>query len=339
MSGLILGLLVMGGLGLLLSLILVMAYIKLNVPPNPLEEKLRKILPGANCGGCGFPGCDAYAESLAKGESPPDLCPVGGPSLAQEIAKIIGKEAGEVKKMIAVSTCKGGDNYCSRSFEYRGITTCRAAHVSGGGGKDCVYGCLGYGDCEEACPFNAITMSEYRIPIVDPEKCTGCGICVEVCPRDVMQLIPADKAVYLACRSLEKGVAVKNICKVGCFACGICVRVCPYDALKMEGNIPVMDFDKCTDCGICVAKCPTDSYIDRIPERPKAVIGDRCKGHGECVKVCQFKAIEGEPGQKHRVIPEKCIGCGECEKVCPEKAITMEGGIPLIVPGDKSIAV
>ena len=339
MNSLLIGTFVMGGLGLILSLILVVAYLKLNVPPNPLEEKIRKLLPGANCGGCGFPGCDAYAESLSKRESLPNLCPVGGQPLVDRLAKLLGQGVEEMKKMIAFSICKGGDNFCTRSFEYKGVNTCKAAHIVGGGGKDCVYGCLGYGDCEKACPFYAITMSDNRIPIVDSEKCTGCGICVEVCPRDVMQLIPYDKVVYLACRSLEKGLVVKNICKVGCFGCGICVRVCPYDALTMEDNIPVMDFEKCTDCGICYQKCPTNSYIDRTPERPKAVIGSKCMGHGECVKVCQFKAIEGDSGEKHKVIADKCVGCGECEKVCPEKAITMEGGIPLLVEKEKKIAV
>ncbi len=315
--------LAMAGISLLMALILVVAHRQFAVKPNPIEEKIRKVLPGANCGACGYPGCDAYASAVARGEAPPNLCTVGGVEVASKLGEILGIEVSVGEKKVAFLKCQGGTDIVKELAQYQGINTCRAAHLLSGGTKACPYGCIGFGDCERACPFGAITMSEKKLPIIDREKCTGCGICVEICPRDVLTLVPANKMVYLACNSHEKGAKVRSICKVGCFSCGICVRVCPYDALKMEDNIPIMDLEKCTDCGICYYKCPSKSYVDFTVQRPKAFIREGCNGCHECAKVCQFKAIEGNEGEVHRVISEKCVGCGECAKVCPVNVIEM----------------
>ncbi len=315
-------LLTLGGLGLLMVVILVIANSKLAVKPNPLVENIRSILPGANCGGCGYPGCDAFADAIAKGDAPPDGCPVGGPSLAEGIGEIMGLEVGVGEPQVAFIMCQGGNNIVAQLAEYKGISTCRAANLIAGGTKACKYGCLGYGDCAAVCPFDAIHMDSNGLPVVDKEKCTGCGICVRTCPKNVIRLIPISKEVVLACNSLEKGKAVREVCKIGCHACSICVKMCSYGALEMVNNLPVMDFDKCVDCGICYAKCPVkSSYVDFALPRPKAYIEpSKCNGNHACALACKFKAIEGDKGDVHTVIQDKCVGCGECVKACPTGA-------------------
>jgi len=314
----------LGGLGLILVGILVFANLKLRVKPNPLEESIRAVLPGANCGGCGLPGCDAFAAAVAKGDAPADACPVGGPSLASKIGQIMGVEVGGGEPQIAFLLCQGGNDIVAESADYKGIPTCRAANLITGGTKACQYGCLGYGDCEEVCPFDAIHMGPNGLPIVDRSKCTGCGICVRICPKDVLRLIPISKEVFLACNSLDKGKAVRDVCSKGCHACSICVKMCPYGALEMIDNLPVMDLAKCTDCGICYAKCPVKScYVDFALPRPKAEIEpSKCDGTHACSTACKFKAIEGEEGEIHTIIEDKCVGCAECVKACPTGACT-----------------
>ncbi|KPJ68664.1 hypothetical protein AMJ44_05880 [candidate division WOR-1 bacterium DG_54_3] len=305
----------LGGLSLIFAVILAVAFKKLAVKISEEERKIKEILPGVNCGACGFPGCEAYAKALVEktGEYPPTLCTVGGSETAKEIGKILGVEVEETEPKVCVLRCKGD---------------CRSNYILLGGNKACVYGCLGGGHCVTVCPFGAIKMGSNHLPLIDPNKCTACGICVKECPRQVLELIPRTQLVYLACKSLAKGKAVKNVCTVGCIGCTICVKACPYEgAIAMEGNLPKMDYEKCTSCGICYNKCPTKSFVDRAKARPYATISQQCDGCGECVKVCQFKAIEGEPGKKHVVIKDKCIGCGRCFEVCPIKAITMIGAL------------
>jgi len=324
----------LGGLGLILAGILVFAHRKLGVKPNPLEENIRAILPGANCGGCGYPGCDAFAAAVAKGDAPPDACPVGGPSLASKIGRIMGVEVGGREPQIAFLLCQGGSDIVAQSADYQGIRTCRAANLIAGGTKACPYGCLGFGDCTEVCTFDAIHMGPNGLPIVDRSKCTGCGICVRICPKNVLRLIPISKEIFLACNSFDKGKAVRDVCSKGCHACSICVKMCPYGALEMVSNLPVMDLSKCTDCGICYAKCPVkgSSYIDFKAPRPKAEIEiSRCEGNHKCFEVCKFKAIEGEEGQIHTVIEDKCVGCGECVKACPTGACTQPAKVKVPV--------
>lgn len=318
---------VLGGLGFLMGIILVLASIRLRVR---VDERLREIitlLPNVNCGGCGFPGCSAFAERLLGGGVNLSKCLVLGEENRAKISEILGREENVLDKKVAVLVCQGGKEKCFRRFHLRGEKDCRSVALLHAGDKKCDFACLGYGYCVKVCPFGAIRMGEDDLPIIDEEKCTGCGICVKECPKGVLRLLPKSKLVYLACVSTNKGKEVRDACSVGCFACGICIKVCPYHALKMENNLPVMDFSLCTDCGICVHKCPTKSYVDRVKARPYAMISTACDGCGECVKVCQFQAIEGKPGERHKVIIEKCIGCGECFKVCPIKVITMVGAL------------
>jgi electron transport complex protein RnfB len=317
----------LGGVGLLIGVILVIASIKLTVKVDEREAAVRAVLPGANCGACGFPGCDGYAAAVAAGSAPLNSCSVGGASVARAIGEIMGQDAGTVEPKVAVLICRGGRDVAPQRFQYKGARDCRQATLLLGGPKSCAYGCVGLGHCVSVCPVQAIRMGDQNLPVIDEKLCIGCGKCVRECPKSTLLLLPRTKLVFLACVSHDRGKAVKEACRVGCIGCGLCVKACPQQALTMVNNLPVMDFAKCVDCGICVHRCPTKSYVDRAPGRPKAVINPRCTGCQTCVKSCQFKAIEGEAGQQHRVVAEKCIGCGECYKVCPEKAIDMVGAL------------
>lgn len=318
---------VLAGLGGLIALILLFASIKLAVKIDEREAAIRAVLPGANCGACGFPGCDGYANAVASGKAQLNSCTVGGPDVAREIGRLMGQDVSAVEAKVAVLVCRGGTENAAERFQYEGTFNCRQAALVLGGPKSCPWGCIGMGHCAGVCPFGAITMGANRLPRIDEKKCTGCGVCVRECPKSVLRLLPRTKLVYLACASHDKGKAVKEVCKVGCIACGLCVKNCPTQALALVDNLPVMDSEKCIDCGICVHKCPTRSFIDRAPGRPKALINPRCTGCGACVAECRFKAITGTPGEQHHVTAEKCIGCGLCRNVCPAEAIDMIGAL------------
>jgi electron transport complex protein RnfB len=334
---------VLGGAGLLIAVLLLVASLKLSVQVDERETAVRAVLPGANCGACGFPGCEGYAAAVAAGRAPLNACVPGGPNVARKIGDIMGQEAAATEPGVAFLTCRGGRNEAGRRFQYKGAADCRQAALLLGGPKACVYGCVGLGHCAQVCPFGAITMGGNGLPVIDEKKCTGCGKCVRECPKQTLLLVPRSKLVVLACASHDKGKAVRDVCRVGCIACGLCVKVCPTQALSMDKNLPVMDFRKCIDCGICVQKCPTRSFIDRAPGRPKAIINPRCTGCQACVKVCQFKAIQpkgpvvrgqgpepesrSQPPEPLCIIAGKCIGCGECRKVCPADAIDTVGAL------------
>ncbi len=329
---------VMGLVSLLLGIILTVANRKLQVPVSEEEEKINGVLPGANCGACGYPGCSNYAAAVAKGEAPANKCTVGGSEVAAKIAEIMGLEAEDMgEKQVAVVKCLGKPSVAKPVVQYEGITDCWAAHYINGHESGCEYGCLGLGTCERVCPFDAIKIVD-GLPIVDEEKCTGCGICVENCPRNVLELQPVSQKVYIGCVSQNKLRDVSLVCTKGCIACGLCEKKCPYGAITMVGNLPVIDHEKCTNCGVCVAVCPTKTIVDKLPARPKAVIAeDKCKGCTLCAKACPVNAITGEPAKPHKVDPNKCVGCGICVEKCPPQfnAITMIGGLGHTVPEDE----
>lgn len=317
----------LAGVGLVIAVVLVIASVKLAVKADEREAAVRSALPGANCGACGFPGCDGYAAAVATGKAPPDACTVGGPTVATRIGEVLGQRVDSAEPGVATLICRGNRDRAPQRFHYEGTYNCRQAALLLGGPKACAYGCIGMAHCVSVCPFSAITMGSDGLPDVDVKRCTGCGKCVKECPKHTLILLPRSKLVYLACASHDKGKSVKDVCKVGCIACGLCVKACPVGALTLIQNLPVMDFSKCIDCGICVHKCPTKSFIDRARGRPRATINPNCTGCQDCVRVCRFKAIEGEPGKQHRILADKCIGCGECRKVCKASAIDMVGAL------------
>jgi electron transport complex protein RnfB len=319
-----------GGMGLLFGGGLAFAYRAFYVEVDPRVEKIMEVLPGANCGACGKPGCQGFAEAVVKGEVGPSDCIPGGSSVAKAIADILGLEAEEREPMVAVARCQGSPDKAVDKFIYQGVEDCTAAQLISGGHKACAYGCLGLGSCVEVCNFDAIEMGDDRLPKVDDDKCTGCGMCVKACPRGIMDMIPKSAQVYLACVSQDKGKAVKNVCSVGCNACTLCAnpKTTPSGAIRMEGNLPVVDYSIADNLLVAKHKCPTGSYIDKITHRAKFSIDTSCVGSGECAKVCPVKnCISGEPGQRHSIDQDLCIGCGRCAEVCPEKAIYVVGAL------------
>lgn len=250
----------MGGLGLLLALFLFVAAKKFAVKIDLRVEKILEFLPGLNCGACGFTGCEEAAEAVVSGEAPFTVCPVGGGDVAAEIASFLGLEAVPTLIQKPWLRCRGGRSKVASRFEYDGITECVLADLIGKGDLACTYGCLGFGDCAKACHFGAIEMGEDQLPHFN-EECVKCGICVDICPRSLIALIPGEAKVAVACSSLDKGKVVRSVCSVGCIACKACEKVCEPEAIKVVNNLAVIDYEKCTACLKCVEKCPTKCII------------------------------------------------------------------------------
>jgi len=243
------------GVGLLIGILLGLASMKFHVEVDEKEIQIREELPGNNCGGCGFAGCDALAAAIAKGEAPAGACPVGGAAVAEKIAAITGAEA-EVTRKVAFVKCTGKADAASKKYEYTGNIDCRQAnYVTGGGDKGCIYGCLGYGSCTNVCDFDAIHVVN-GVALVNRENCVACGKCVGICPKNLIELIPYEAKAVVGCSSKEKGKDVKAVCNVGCIGCGMCARNCPANAIILENNIAYIDQEVCIGCGLCKTKCP-----------------------------------------------------------------------------------
>jgi len=251
---------VIGGLGLIFGVGLGIASKKLAIVPDELLGEVRELLPGVNCGGCGYPGCDAFAKALCQEQASISACAVCVADNANQIAKVLGVEAGEQKRLVARVMCIGVKDKIVEKFDYYGVQDCRAAVSLSGGAKACPVGCLGLGTCQKVCPFDAITVDEKEgVAHVEADKCTGCGRCALECPRNTITMLDPENRVYVACRLHQKGRAVKEICKAGCIGCGICAKVCKFDAIEMVDNLPIFDYDKCVYCGMCAKKCPQDA--------------------------------------------------------------------------------
>ena len=253
----------LGGLGLLFGCGLAFASKMFAVRVDPKIEEIIEVLPGANCGACGYPGCFNYAEAIVTGKVDINQCVPGGQAVQQSIATIMGLAVGEISEArVAVVQCGGGYAQAKTRFIYQGIQDCAAAELIHGGAKACEYGCLGLGSCVRACPFDAMYMGDDGLPHVIEDKCTGCGICVTVCPRNIMALIPRNQKVYLACVSRDRGKAVKNVCKVGCIGCTLCAnpKVTPSGCIQMQDNLPVIVKCGADDLIVAAQKCPTKSF-------------------------------------------------------------------------------
>ncbi len=252
----------LGGTGLILGSLLGLAYKRLAVHLDPKIEEVREVLPGTNDGACGYPGCDALAEAIVKGEAATNACIVGGHEVAEKLASIMGTESLCVEKRVARVNCLGGEKECGSRAIYQGVDSCKAASMIAGGGKACVYGCLGLGSCEKACPFDAIFVNDDGIAVINEENCTGCGMCVAYCPKKIISLVPAEKRISVLCSSKDRGAVVRKICKIGCIGCSKCVKNCPQQAIYMHDNMAIIDYEKCDNCGVCVEACPTNSIVD-----------------------------------------------------------------------------
>jgi electron transport complex protein RnfB len=261
-------------LGLVFGFALAVAAAKFQVPVNPLVERVRDRLPAANCGACGFAGCQAYAEAVVeRGDVSPNLCLPGRAAVAGAVAELTGKLPGSVVDRVVVLRCHGTSAFAPDEARYSGIRTCTASSFVFGGPKACKNGCLGLGDCVDACPFGALAMTAKGIPEVDHAKCTGCGLCVTSCPKDLWSFVPRNHRVELSCVAIDKRSTVRAACMVGCTLCRRCVAKCPAGAITWDGQTIVLDHEMCVAYGpscqeICVDVCPS-VILHRIGQSPE----------------------------------------------------------------------
>lgn len=250
--------LIVAGIGLVLGLGLAVASIVMAVPKDERAEKIRECLPGANCGSCGFSGCDGYAAALSEGKTDNTaLCSPGGNEASVQIAEILGVAAGEVKPQSAVVLCKGYNGAAAEKYTYIGVESCRMASQLYGGPKECAFGCLGLGDCIKACPYDAIHICN-GVARVNPSQCRACGMCVNTCPKKLIELLPLHRVTAaVLCKNHDKGAVTRKACSSGCIGCMKCVKVCEEGAVKVVNFAAEVDYTKCVGCGKCVEACPT----------------------------------------------------------------------------------
>ncbi len=272
--------LVLGAIALVASVVLFVISKKFAVHEDPRIGQVAELLPGANCGGCGFPGCSGMADALVKGADTGSIdglrCPVGGDDVMNQVADLLGMAMANSEPMVAVVRCNGSCENRPRIAEYDGLRTCEAMNSTGAGETGCGYGCLGCGDCTKACQFGAISMNaETGLPEVDEEKCTSCGACVKACPRHIIELRkkgPKGRRVYVQCVNKDKGPVAKKACAVACIGCGKCQKVCKFEAITVENNLSYIDYSKCKMCTKCVDECPTGAIIKvNFPVKNKEV--------------------------------------------------------------------
>ena len=260
-TGIVTAMVIVGAVGIFVGLFLGIAGILFKVQVNEKEEAVLAALPGNNCGGCGYAGCDALAAAIAAGEAPANACPVGGEPVGRSIAAIMGVEAGSTERKVAFVACQGTCEKVHEDYEYSGARDCHMmAFVPGGGPKSCSRGCLGFGSCVEACPFDAIHVVN-GVAVVDREACKACGKCVAACPKGLISLMPYKAKYAVACSSADKGPVTVKACTAGCVGCGICVKNCPAQAASVTDLHAVIDQEKCTGCGVCAEKCPRKSIV------------------------------------------------------------------------------
>ena len=280
----VIAILILGGLGLVFGLVLAAASKVFYVETDPRLDQLNACLPGANCGGCGFAGCGAYAEAVLKGEAPVGKCASGGNECAQAMAAIMGVQAEAVTRKVAMVRCSGARTFdaegnltkgAKMKANYEGFHDCLAASKVGGSGPlSCKFGCLGYGSCTRVCKYGAISVKN-GVAVVDEDLCVGCMACAQVCPRKVITAVEPDRNVVIACNSLAKGAVTNRACTIGCIGCGKCMKTCPKGAITITNNLAQIDYTKCDNCGQCASVCPKglikDSKVEELGE-PKPVI-------------------------------------------------------------------
>ncbi len=260
------------------AMILFLTAKKFNVEEDPRIDEVNELLPGANCGGCGYPGCRGFAEALVAGADKGDIsglnCAPGGPDTMKAVGEFLGLSIEAKEAPVAVLRCGGTNAKTNRLVEYDGPASCAVAHATSSGEKGCQYGCLGLGDCVAACEFDAIYMDEETgLPVIIEEKCVGCGACAKACPRNIIEMRPRgrkDRRVWVSCMNRDKGAVAMKVCKAACIGCGKCAQVCPekVQAITVENFLAYIDPNKCIACGKCIAVCPTKA-IQATFELPK----------------------------------------------------------------------
>lgn len=259
---------ILGGIGAIFGLLLGVVGTKFAVKTDERTEKVRACLGGANCGACGFAGCDAFAAAVVEGKAPVNGCSAGGKKCAEAIAAVMGVEASVGERLVGRVRCNGTCQNVSERYSYEGPQSCRAAASLAGGPKACSFGCLGFGDCLAQCKFNSIKLID-GVAVIDDDFCTGCGACAAVCPRSIIAMIPKNRTVVVRCRNPETGKVALSQCKAACIGCRRCEKSCPSEAIKVVDGVAIIDPDKCTRCGACVANCPTKciyNYFEGLQE-------------------------------------------------------------------------
>lgn len=253
---------ILGGVGLTFGALIALVNKKMKVYEDPRIDDVEDLLPGANCGACGFAGCRAFAEAVIAGEEPPATCTVMSEGEREDVAGYLGVAAGDADKRVARLLCAGGSDVAVQRATYYGVESCAAAVTVGGGGKGCTWGCVGLADCAVSCDFDAIVMSEHGLPVVDPEKCTACGDCVDACPLDLFTLMPMDDHLIVQCKSLLEGDAATEVCAVACNACGRCAVDAPDGLIEMRNGLAVIDYEKSElENKDAIARCPTGAIV------------------------------------------------------------------------------
>ena len=260
MNEIIIATAVLSGMGLVFGVSLAYASKVFAVVEDERVMKVRALLPGANCGACGYAGCDGLAAALVAGTANLRDCPVGGEDVAEKIALVLGMQVDKSERRVARVLCAGTNEVSREKFTYSGIADCFAAAQIFAGFKSCSYGCLGYGNCQRACPFGAIIIRK-RVALIDEAKCKSCGICIETCPKALIEMVPVAKRYLVLCKSKDKGGVTKKNCGVGCIGCTRCVKECPVGAISMVGTLAKINPAMCTNCGKCVEVCPTHAIV------------------------------------------------------------------------------
>lgn len=262
MDPILLAIIIVTSIGIIGAIVLVVASIFMHVPVDERVELIIEALPGANCGACGCAGCADYAKTIVEDGNDITKCIPGGAGCVGEIATIMGAEAGEVVSLKAAVACSGTCSKTKKRFEFQGeVHTCQAAKGLYGGDGDCLYGCLGYGDCAASCAFDALIVSD-GIAVVNREKCTGCGACAKACPNSIISIIPDHKRKpVVMCKNKDKGGVTRKVCAAGCIGCMKCKKACPKDAIEVENSLAVIDQAKCVGCQLCIKECPVQVIL------------------------------------------------------------------------------
>ncbi len=266
MNSILIAIAVVTGIGLVAAVMLVIASRLMYVPAHEQAEDILAILPGINCGACGYAGCHDYALAIARGQAATNLCVPGGPAASRKISEILGTDFEDVAEMVAVVACHGSYDNTQNKYDYSGIKTCAATSMFHQGRASCAWGCLSYGDCVSVCAYGAISIHN-GVAQTDFSLCTGCGACVAKCPKSLIKLLPrSDEQAVVLCSSHDRGAITRKYCIRGCISCGKCVKTCPHGAITIDDFCAVIDHEKCTGCGDCVAVCPVNAIVTVKPK-------------------------------------------------------------------------